>query len=189
MTRITQKKRGGSKGGVIAAIALLLAGVAAGVTYYVKPELFGVEPDPVAAGDEAGAQAAEKIDKAVSKKKKRGSAFDGMKLVSDSSWKDVAAKRDELAGKITATMGGSTTAQAESFINKEENRMLPEKYRKPETPLPVHEPFPGKLASQGGLVWTSSTSGYDKPCYHWGLLEPCGGMFHTGKDENDYSRT
>lgn len=71
MTRMTQKKRGGSKGGVIAAIALLLVGVAAGVTYYVKPELFGVEPDPVAAGDEAGAQAAEKSDKAVSKKKKK----------------------------------------------------------------------------------------------------------------------
>ncbi len=126
MTRIPQKKSGGSKGGVIAAIALLLAGVAVGATYYVKPELFGVEPDPVAAGaEEEGAQAAAKGDKAVSKKKKkRGSAFDGMKLVSDSSWKDATAKRDELAGKITDTMGGSTTALAESFINKEENRML-----------------------------------------------------------------
>lgn len=125
ITRMPQKKSGGSKGGVIAAIALLLAGVAAGATYYVKPELFGVEPDPVAAGAEAGAQEAAKGDKAASKKKKkRGSAFDGMKLVSDSSWKDATAKRDELADKIIATMGGSTTAQAERFINKEENRML-----------------------------------------------------------------
>lgn len=65
-------------------------------------------------------------------------------------------------------------------------KMLPEKYKKPANVLPKHEPFPGKLASQGGLVWASSTSNWDNPCSHWGLLEPCGGTFHTAKDTDAY---
>ena len=65
-------------------------------------------------------------------------------------------------------------------------KMLPEKYKKPANVLPKHEPFPGKLASRGGLVWASSTSQWDNPCNHWGLLEPCGGTFHTAKDTDAY---
>ena len=60
--------------------------------------------------------------------------------------------------------------------------MLSAKYKKPANVLPEHKPFPGKLASKGGLVLASSTSQWDNPCNHWGLLEPCGGTFHTGKD-------
>lgn len=65
-------------------------------------------------------------------------------------------------------------------------KMLSDKYKKPANVLPKHEPFPGKLASQGGLVWASSTSQWDNPCSHWGLLEPCGGTFHTAKDTDAY---
>ncbi len=65
-------------------------------------------------------------------------------------------------------------------------KMLPDKYKKPANVLPKHEPFPGKLASQGGLVWASSTSQWDSPCSHWGLLESCGGTFHTAKDKDAY---
>ena len=61
-------------------------------------------------------------------------------------------------------------------------QMLSEKYKKPANVLPKHDPFPGKLASKGGLVWASSTSQWDNPCSHWGLLEECGGTFHTAKD-------
>lgn len=60
--------------------------------------------------------------------------------------------------------------------------MLSQKYTKPANVLPAHKPFPGKLASKGGLVLASSTSKWDNPCSHWGLIEPCGGTFHTGKD-------
>ena len=62
--------------------------------------------------------------------------------------------------------------------------MLPAKYKKPDNVLPKHEPFPGKLASKGGIVLASSTSQWDNPCSHWGLLEECGGTFHTAKDKD-----
>jgi len=41
------------------------------------------------------------------------------------------------------------------------------------------EPFPGDLLSSGGMLTTSSTSGWDHPENHWGVLEACGGGFHT----------
>ena len=62
-------------------------------------------------------------------------------------------------------------------------KMLPEEFTNPKEKIPAHKPFPGKLMSKGGLIWTSSTSQWDKVCAHWGLLEPnVGGQFHTAKD-------
>ncbi len=52
--------------------------------------------------------------------------------------------------------------------------------------MPKFEPFPGKLASEGGLVWMSSTSKWDKPHEHAALLSPTGGTFHTGKDKDAF---
>ncbi len=62
-------------------------------------------------------------------------------------------------------------------------KMLPEEFTNPKDKIPGHKPFPGKLMSKGGMVWTSSTSQWDRVCAHWGLLEPgVGGQFHTAKD-------
>ena len=64
-------------------------------------------------------------------------------------------------------------------------KTLPEKYRKPAAKLPGFEPFADQLVSQGGMIQASSTSNHDKPCEHWGVLEPgVGGSFHTGKDKD-----
>ncbi len=52
--------------------------------------------------------------------------------------------------------------------------------------IPEFEPYPGKLASEGGMVWTSSTSQWDKVQEHAGLLTPQGGSFHTDKDKDAY---
>lgn len=41
------------------------------------------------------------------------------------------------------------------------------------------DPFPGELLTSGGLLKVSSTSGWDSPEYHWGVLEEGGGSFHT----------
>ena len=52
--------------------------------------------------------------------------------------------------------------------------------------IPKIEPYPGKLASAGGLIWTSSTSQWDKVQEHAGLLTPEGGSFHTDKDKDAF---
>lgn len=59
-------------------------------------------------------------------------------------------------------------------------------HKNPDVKIPAFEPYPGKLASEGGLVWTSSTSNWDKPHEHASLLTPEGGTFHTGKDKDAY---
>ena len=62
-------------------------------------------------------------------------------------------------------------------------KTLPEKYRKPQAKLPGFKPFPEQLVSQGGIIQASSTSRFDRPCEHWGVLEPgVGGSFHTARD-------
>lgn len=67
------------------------------------------------------------------------------------------------------------------------SKMVSEQYRNfKEANIPSFNPFPGKLASQGGLIWTSSTSQWDKPCAHPGVLTPNGGSFHTGKDTDAF---
>jgi hypothetical protein len=56
----------------------------------------------------------------------------------------------------------------------------------PDIKMPQFEAFPGKLASENGMVWMSSTSKWDKPHEHAGLLTPQGGTFHTDKDKDAY---
>lgn len=59
-------------------------------------------------------------------------------------------------------------------------------HKNPDIKMPSFEPFPGKLASEKGLVWMSSTSQWDKPHEHPGLLTPDGGTFHTAKDTDAF---
>ncbi len=62
-------------------------------------------------------------------------------------------------------------------------KMLSDKYR--QNRLPSWEPFPGKLMSQGGMIYTSSRA-HDAAAEHWGVLEPTGGRFHTGNEVNPW---
>ncbi len=89
---------------------------------------------------------------------------------------DVAA-RDGMLGQALA--GAEKMRDRSSF--QAIGKMLSENYRK--NILPKWEPFPGKLASQGGMIYTSSSAHDDLPS-HWGVLEPTGGRFHTGNEEN-----
>ena len=50
--------------------------------------------------------------------------------------------------------------------------------------IPSPVPFPGKLVSEGGMPFASSTSEWDAPHTHSGLLTQQGGRIHTGKDTN-----
>ena len=53
--------------------------------------------------------------------------------------------------------------------------------------MPELPEMPGKLLSERGLLITSSTSKYDSPVSHWGVLRTTGGRFHTDKDENAWA--
>ena len=50
--------------------------------------------------------------------------------------------------------------------------------------IPDFKAFPGKLVSEGGMPFASSTSEWDSPHTHSGLLTKKGGKVHTGKDRN-----
>lgn len=50
--------------------------------------------------------------------------------------------------------------------------------------VPPFTPFPGKLVSEGGMPFASSTSRWDSPHTHAGLLTRSGGRIHTEKDTN-----
>ncbi len=91
-----------------------------------------------------------------------------------------ATARDRMLGQ--ALSGAAKMRDRSSF--QAIGKMLSENYKK--NILPKWEPFPGKLASQGGLLRTSSSS-HDDPAAHWGVLEPTGGRFHTGNEENPWA--
>ncbi len=68
-------------------------------------------------------------------------------------------------------------------------KSLPSSYTNPAHPIAAPAPFPGQLVSRGGMILASSTSKYDHPCGHWGVLEPgIGGSFHTDKDNDAWVR-
>ncbi len=92
-----------------------------------------------------------------------------------------ADARDKMLGQ--ALLGAERMRDRSSF--QAIGKLLSDKFRQPR--LPKWEPFPGKLVSQGGLLYTSSTCQHDWPAEHWGVLEPTGGRFHTGNDKDAYA--
>ena len=42
----------------------------------------------------------------------------------------------------------------------------------------------GRLVSDRGLIWTSTTSGWDQPWSHHGVIDGRGGQFHTEREKN-----
>ncbi len=90
-----------------------------------------------------------------------------------------ASARDKMLGQ--ALFGAEKMRDRSSF--QAIGKMLSEKYRR--NRLPKWEPFPGKLASQGGLMY-ASTYAHDDPTEHWGVLEPTGGRFHTNSEVNPW---
>ncbi len=94
-----------------------------------------------------------------------------------------AAARDRMLGQ--AMLGAANMRDRSSF--QALAKLLSPTYRQPQNKLPQWEPFPGKLVSQGGLLYTSSTCGHDDPAAHWGVLEPVGGRFHTGQDKDAWA--
>ncbi len=90
------------------------------------------------------------------------------------------AARDRMLGQ--AILGAERMRDRNVF--QALGKLLSPNYRAPRQQMPAWEAFPGKLVSQGGLLYTSSTCQHDDPAAHWGVLEPTGGRFHT-KSEKD----
>ena len=68
------------------------------------------------------------------------------------------------------------------------SRMLSGAYTNPNNKMPQFEPFPGKLVSEDGLLFLSSSSKqHDDPCAHPGVLRLSGGRFHTEKDKEAWA--
>ena len=53
-------------------------------------------------------------------------------------------------------------------------------------PIGNFEAFPGKLVSEGGVIFASSTSRWDKPATHANLLTRQGGMIHTSRNKEPW---
>lgn len=51
-------------------------------------------------------------------------------------------------------------------------------------PIDEFEGFPGLLVSEGGVIFASSTSQWDKPMTHANILTRLGGQIHTGRDKD-----
>ncbi len=58
-----------------------------------------------------------------------------------------------------------------------------------ETPPAIKLERPGdlKLVSAGGLLTTSSTTGWDAPLSHGNVINETGGLFHTGNEKNPWA--
>ena len=53
-------------------------------------------------------------------------------------------------------------------------------------PVGDFEAFPGQLVSEGGVVFASSTSRWDKPATHANVLTRKGGQIHTNRDKEPW---
>ena len=53
-------------------------------------------------------------------------------------------------------------------------------------PIGEFETFPGQLVSEGGMIFASSTSRWDKPATHASILTKNGGQVHTDRNNNPW---
>ena len=66
------------------------------------------------------------------------------------------------------------------------SKLIPAEQAHDSRPIGDFEPFPGKLVSEGGVIFASSTSRWDKPATHASILTQRGGQIHTDRDQNPW---
>lgn len=89
-------------------------------------------------------------------------------------------QRSKLLGSLMLTAERSRDMSTFHAISK----MIDPKEIHGTAAIPEPNPFPGKLVSAGGMPFASSSSEWDAPHTHSGLLTQQGGTMHTGKDTN-----
>lgn len=64
------------------------------------------------------------------------------------------------------------------------SKMIPAEASHMNRPIGDFETFPGKLVSEGGIIYASSTSPWDWPATHANVLTKMGGQIHTHRDKD-----
>lgn len=111
----------------------------------------------------------------------------GQKRLSDSTIKVLGSGKDVSSAQKAKLLGGLMLAAEKARDTSTFyaiSKMIDPKEIHGTADIPAPTPFPGKLVSEGGLPFASSTSEWDAPHTHSGLLTQKGGKIHTGKDTN-----
>ena len=66
------------------------------------------------------------------------------------------------------------------------SKMIPAESAHMNRPIGDFEAFPGKLVSEGGVIYASSTSQWDWPATHANVLTKLGGQIHTDRNTNPW---
>lgn len=112
---------------------------------------------------------------------------EGRKKLSDATIKSLSSAKKLNSAQKAKLFGGLILAAEKSRDTTTFyaiSKMIDPKEIHGVSAIPEPVPFPGKLVSAGGLPFGSSTSEWDAPHTHSGLLTQKGGTFHTGKDKN-----
>ena len=116
-----------------------------------------------------------------------GLSESGRKTLSDSMIKALGAGKKLTSAQKARLLGGlilSAEKAGDTTTFHSISKMIDPKEIHGDAAIPAPVPFPGKLVSAGGLPFASSTSEWDAPHTHSGLLTQQGGKIHTGKDNN-----
>ena len=111
----------------------------------------------------------------------------GRKTLSDSIVKTLGAGKDLSSQQKAKLLGGliySAEKAGDTTTFYAISKMIDPKEIHGDAAIPAPVPFPGKLVSEGGLPFASSTSEWDAPHTHSGLLTQQGGKIHTGRDKD-----
>ena len=95
---------------------------------------------------------------------------------------NTAAQRAKLLGGLM--IAAERARDTETFYNI--SKMIDPKEIHGTAAIPDIRTYPGKLVSEGGLPFASSTSEWDKPHTHSGLLTKAGGAIHTARENNPW---
>ncbi len=104
----------------------------------------------------------------------------------DQFYKSVASAGGEIGDKVLEQLASSIIMQAEKTGDiqsfQSAGSLLKDRFQ---PKLPKFEPFSGELLSSGGMLMPNSVhERYGPPWQHWGVLEACGGSFHTNNKED-----
>ena len=111
----------------------------------------------------------------------------GRKTLSDSIVKTLGAGKDLSSQQKAKLLGGliySAEKAGDTTTFYAISKMIDPKEIHGTAAIPAPVPVPGKLVSEGGLPFASSTSEWDAPHTHSGLLTQQGGRIHTGRDKD-----